>query len=118
VQRLVPGLEVPSGPQSALAELDQRLTDFDATLTQLRTSVGAGGTLKGVVAAMTALGGTLDRASDLTGRLKTATDDLQQRIDQAHSRLDLYLWLGAGGFLLITLYVAMLNVFVIWLARD
>ncbi len=68
--------------------------------------------------AITALGATLDRVAELTTRIETATQDLQQRVDDAHRRIDLYLWLAAGGMLLVVLYVAVLNGLVIWLARD
>jgi hypothetical protein len=115
--RFVPGLEIPAAPVEALTALDERLVEIDASLTELRTGGTVAATVGRIQDAAASLRATLDRLTDATARIKAATDDVQARLDRANDRIDLYLWLAAGGLLLVVLYVALLNGLVIWLAR-
>ncbi|HET9084769.1 MAG TPA: hypothetical protein VFN41_10250 [Candidatus Limnocylindrales bacterium] len=115
VTRMAPNVELPTGISAALANADDRLTQIDDSLANLRSA--ARSTAGDVAAAATRLRDTVSNAADTATGLRTAVEDLQTRIADVHASVDRVLWIGAGALLLVVGYVALLNVLLIWLVR-
>lgn len=117
VARLVPFIDLPTGPTEELAALDAKLQQFDDALSQLREGSLASAVIDRVVQGATTLRGTIDDIAGLGERVQTRLAEAQQRLDQANARVDGILWLVTVILLLLVAYVAVLNALVIWLAR-
>ena len=112
----IPGLEVPTDLSDSLANVDSRLTQVDAAVTALRTA--ASGRAGDLAAAVTAFRDRLAGVQELTQTVRDRIVALQDRVTVVHGRVDSGIWLGAGALLVVVVYVALLNLLIIWLARK
>jgi len=115
VARVAPGVELPTGVSTALANADDRLTRIDSALLTLRSAARA--TAGDVAAAATGMRDAVSSAADAATGLRTQVEGLRTRLADVHATVDRVLWIGAGALLLLVGYVGLLNLIVIWLAR-
>jgi hypothetical protein len=113
--RLAPGVQVPAGVATALAEADDRISRLDSALTEMRGAARA--TAGDVAAAATTLRDTVTNAAVTARSLRGEIDGLRVRIAEVHAGVDRVLWLGTGALLAVVGYVALLNLIIVWLAR-
>jgi hypothetical protein len=113
--RLLPFVELPTGPSDALTRLDERVASFDAAISGLRTEAGA--TRARAVAAATAVRGVVDGIRGVTERIDTGIAEVRLRVDRANDNIDNVLWLVTIVLLIVVGYAAFLNGLIIFLAR-
>jgi hypothetical protein len=113
--RLAPGVQVPAGVATALAEAGDRISRLDSALTEMRGAARA--TAGDVAAAATTLRDTVTNAAVTARSLRGEIDGLRVRIAEVHAGVDRVLWLGTGALLAVVGYVALLNLIIVWLAR-
>jgi len=113
---IVPGFSVPPEVAPALAAIDDRLTQLDARLSALRTAATT--RASEAVAAAQGLRTAVSTAGDAAANVRAQVEALRVRIDDVESGMNRILWIGAGGFLLIIGYVALLNALILWLGRK
>lgn len=115
ISRFAPGLGLPAEPPAELAALDERIVEIDANVSRLRADLG--GTVDQLVETVTTMRSAVDRVVDVTDRIQTRIDDVQTRLDRANETLDGYVRIVMIVLLLLVAYIAMLNLFIILLAR-
>jgi hypothetical protein len=111
----LPGVRVPDRAAGVLATVDQRLTEIDARVLELRESAAT--TVGAVTGAMGPLETVVTNAAASVRDLNASVDELQATVDDASASVHFYLWLVTGGILLFLAWIGLLNVLVIWLAR-
>ncbi len=113
LSRIVPGFTVPQGPVDALAALDAKLQEFDATVTGLITIDPGQGPINQAAAAVAQkandvnakLDGVQSGIADVQGRISA----LQAQIADAADSVKLGITLGSVGSILLLLYIAFLH---------
>ncbi len=112
---VLPGFDIPPGIATAVAAIDDRVSQLDAALQSLRTAAQT--TASEAIAAAQRLRDAVSNAADAASSVRSQVDGLRVRLIDVNGQLDTVIWIGAGGALLIIGYLALLNALIIWLAR-
>lgn len=121
LDRLIPGLELPSGPTDLLQGVGDRLTQIDQSITDMQaraaSRTGAQETANVIAVSAGRLQDGITKATDVVTQIQEKLVAMQDRVDKAADRLDLYVTAGAAVFGLFWLWIAILNLGLIALGR-
>jgi hypothetical protein len=119
--RLIPGLDLPEGPTKLVQGMDEKLQSLDQAISDIQsraaTRTGAQETANVVAVSAGRLTDGLTKASDAAQQIQQRLIEMQDKVDKAADRLNLYVTAGAGVLALFCLWIAILNLALIALGR-
>lgn len=113
LDRLVPGIEIPQGPIDALAELDARVQELDASLSGI---IGPNGVVESVQDAAQRIADRIDQADELLATAEAGLANAQVKLAETRARvastadtITTGISIGSLGLFLVFLYLALLH---------
>lgn len=121
LDRLIPGLELPSGPTDLMQGVGDRLSQLDEAITGLQaraaTRTDSKETANVIAVSAGRLTDGITKATEVVQQIQGRLVEMQGRVDKAADRLDLYVTAGAAIFGLFWLWIAILNLALVALGR-
>ncbi|MFN8620383.1 MAG: hypothetical protein U0869_06515 [Chloroflexota bacterium] len=121
LDKLIPGLDLPSGPGELVQNIGDRLKELDSTISDIQakaaTRTGASDTANVIAVSAGRLVDGLNKGVDTATQIQTKLIGMQDRVDKAADRLNLYVTMGTGVLMLFFLWLAILNLALIALGR-
>lgn len=121
LERLVPGLDLPQGPNDLVNTIDEKLTDLDQAVNDLsgRASerTGATATATAIAAAATRLETGIENATQLATNIKTNIEEMKGSVEGVVDHVGLWLTYGTIVGVILFIWILLLNLALFALGR-